>query len=166
MPKQVIRVGDLFGVEAVIIANEGGENFMEWVLSKPLLNKDMINKFETKHQIQFPKNYVEVVCESNNGRPRPNVFDTEKDKERVAKSLLSFDSSHKENIWDTYNAMYKQLPSDVFPFMIDQFGNYVCFYYDPLMEEPTIVFWNLEEQQIEGVASSFEDFLNQFYSIT
>lgn len=139
---------------------------MEWVLTKPLTsgNEEKIKEFEKKYQIHFPKNYVEVVEQYNNGRPRPNVFDTEKNKERVAKSLLSFDSSHKDNIWETYTALYKQLPSGVFPFMVDQFGNYVCFFYDPLLEEPSIVFWNLEVLQIEKVATTFKEFLNQFYS--
>lgn len=142
-----------------------GGVLVEWVLSKSLENKEAIKEFETKHQIQFPNSYVEVVKKYNNGRPRPNVFDTEKNEERVAKSLLSFDTGHKENMWETYKALYKQLPSDVFPFMIDQFGDYICFFYDPLLDEPSIVFWNLENQQIEKIAPSFEKFLNQFYSI-
>lgn len=138
---------------------------MKWVLSKALENQEIIGKFETQHQIHFPKLYVEVVKEYNNGRPRPNVFGAKGNKEYIAKSLLSFDSNHKENIWETYSALHKQLPSGVFPFMVDQFGNYICFFYDPLLEEPSIVFWNLENQQVEKVASSFEDFINQFYSI-
>ncbi|WP_422122331.1 SMI1/KNR4 family protein [Planococcus sp. X10-3] len=138
---------------------------MKWILSKPLKNMDLVKDFENKHQIVFPGKYLEVVKEYNNGRPRPNVFDSEENKERVAKSLLSFDPDHQDNVWETYKVLYKQLPSDVFPFIIDQFGNYVCFFYDPLLEEPSIVFWNLEEQQTEKVASSFEDFLNQLYSI-
>ena len=81
-----------------------------------------------------------IVKEYNFGRPRPNVFDTQITKERVAKALLSFEPGHAENIWDMYTSLKKQLPADVIPFMIDQFGNFVCFYFDSLAEEAEICF--------------------------
>lgn len=138
---------------------------MEWVLVKPLKNNKLIQDFQEKHSIEFPKVYKDVVVENNNGRPRPNVFDTRDTKERVAKALLSFDPESKENIWDTFNSTSNHLPADMFPFMIDQFGNYVCFFYDPLKEEPTIVFWDEELQNVEKISETFALFLNCFYEL-
>lgn len=138
---------------------------MEWVLVKPLKNEKMIQDFEEKNDIQFPKSYKEIVKEHNNGRPRPNVFDTKDSKERVAKSLLSFEPEAKESIWGTYDTMSDRLPPDTFPFMIDQFGNYVCFYYDPLKDEPTVVFWDEELQKSEKVSETFTTFLSSFYEL-
>lgn len=138
---------------------------MNWVLVKPLTDLELITEFEKKHNISFPKSYVEVVKENNLGRPRPNVFDTDKSKERIAKCLLSFEPEHKENIWDIYSTLKKQLPSDVIPFMVDQFGNFICFYFDVLSEEASIVFWNVESLQIEKVAETFAEFINRFYEL-
>lgn len=138
---------------------------MNWVLTKPLKNLELIHEFEQKHKIQFPASYVNLVKKHNLGRPRPNVFDTNLAKERVAKSLLSFDTAHSENIWEMYSALIKQLPADVIPFMVDQFGSFVCFYFDSLSDEATIVFWNVETQQIENVADSFDEFIAQFYEL-
>ncbi len=138
---------------------------MEWVLTKPLENIQLLKEFEEKNSIQFPKSYIEVVANNNYGRPRPNIFDTDQTKERIAKALLSFDKNHSENIWDTYDAVVKQLPADVYPFMIDQFGNYVCFYYDPLLDTPSIIFFDLERQKVEKVADTFERFITLFYEL-
>ena len=69
---------------------------MNWVLTKPLKNLELIHEFEQKHKIQFPASYVNLVKKHNLERPRPNVFDTNLAKERVAKSLLSFDTSTSE----------------------------------------------------------------------
>ncbi|MDT0160658.1 SMI1/KNR4 family protein [Bacillus sp. AG4(2022)] len=138
---------------------------MKWVLTKPLENRHSLKEFEEKNGIQFPKSFTEVALNNNYGRPRPNVFDTIKTKERIAKALLSFDKKHSENIWETYNAVVKQLPADVYPFMIDQFGNYVCFYYDPLVDAPSIIFFDLESQKVEKIAETFEQFITLFYEI-
>lgn len=138
---------------------------MEWVLVKPLKSEQLIQNFEEKHDIEFPSSYRDIVTDHNNGRPRPNVFDTQDSKERVAKSLLSFDPEAKESIWGTYDTMSGRLPADTIPFMIDQFGNYVCFYYDSLKEEPAIVFWDEESQSIEKVSETFTTFLGLFYEL-
>lgn len=138
---------------------------MNWVLAKPLIKFELINEFEQKYNIKFPTSYVEIVQEYNLGRPRPNVFDTNKSKERIAKCLLSFNTEHKENIWDIYAALKKQLPADVIPFMVDQFGNFICFYFDSFTSEVTIVFWDVENQQIENIAESFDEFIAIFYEL-
>ncbi|KOO48168.1 SMI1/KNR4 family protein [Priestia koreensis] len=138
---------------------------MMWVLAKPLENMKLLKEFEEKNSIQFPKSYIEVVANYNYGRPRPNTFDTDQTKERIAKALLSFNKNHLENIWHTYDAVLKQLPADAYPFMIDQFGNYVCFYYDPLLDSPSIILFDLESQKVEKVADTFEQFLTVFYEL-
>ncbi|GEK31853.1 SMI1/KNR4 family protein [Kurthia zopfii] len=138
---------------------------MNWVLVKPLKKLELINEFEQKNNITFPKSFVEVVQKYNLGRPRPNVFDTNKSKERIAKCLLSFDTENKENIWDMYSYLKKQLPEDVIPFMVDQFGNFICFYFDALTSEVSVVFWDVENQQIEKVADSFEIFISNLYEL-
>lgn len=141
------------------------KNSVNWVLTKPLKNLDLVNEFENKYQIKFPESYKSIVKENNFGRPRPNIFDTEKSEERIAKCLLSFELEHKENIWDMYFMLKKQLPSDVIPFMVDQFGNFICFYFDVLLEEANIVFWNVETMKIEKIAETFEEFIKKLYEL-
>ena len=104
-----------------------------------------------------------MIREHDGGRPRPNVFDTRVTKERVAKSLLSFNPSSIDNIWDTTANMRQRLPHDYYPFMIDQFGNYICLYYDPLLDVPAVVFWDEEAQTEEEITSSFDEYLDVFY---
>lgn len=140
---------------------------MKWVLTKALEKQAYIKEFEQKYNVSFPKAFTDVVKENNAGRPRPNVFDSEKNKEYIAKGLLSFDPKHKENIWSTYETLEQRLPANVIPFMMDQFGNYLCFFFDPLEYEPSIVFWKheLDDDQLEKVADNFNDLLSGFYEL-
>lgn len=136
---------------------------MEWILSKPLESETNIHDYERKYEIELPSRLIDLIREHNGGRPRPNVFDTKVTKERVAKSLLSFNTSSVDNIWDTTANMRQRLPHGYYPFMIDQFGNYICLYYDPLLDVPAIMFWDEELQLEEKVAESIEDMIKKFY---
>ncbi|WP_238240454.1 SMI1/KNR4 family protein [Exiguobacterium acetylicum] len=136
---------------------------MEWILSKPLESEENIRDYEQKYGIELPSRLIALIREHNGGRPRPNVFDTRVTKERVAKSLLSFNPSSIDNIWDTTANMRQRLPHDYYPFMIDQFGNYICLYYDPLLDVPAVVFWDEEAQTEEEITSSFDEYLDVFY---
>ncbi|WP_214850699.1 SMI1/KNR4 family protein [Exiguobacterium sp. s193] len=136
---------------------------MEWILSKPLESDTNIRDYERKYGIELPSRLIDLIRAHNGGRPRPNVFDTKITKERIAKSLLSFNPSSVDNIWDTTENMRQRLPRDYYPFMIDQFGNYICLYYDPLVEVPAIMFWDEELQLEEGIAVSIEEMMKKFH---
>ncbi|MFB5089472.1 SMI1/KNR4 family protein [Psychrobacillus sp. PGGUH221] len=140
---------------------------MEWILQKPLQSLQEVKRFEEKYEVKFPKSFNDVVIAYNAGRPRPNVFDTTTKKEIVAKALLSFDAHHLENIWETTSNLQKRLPANIIPFMSDQFGNYICFEFDPLEDEPLVVFWHHELglDQVQQVAPTFRQFLANFYGI-
>ncbi|GEN81840.1 SMI1/KNR4 family protein [Sporosarcina luteola] len=140
---------------------------MKWVLEKELKDDHAIERFEKLYGYKLPNDYKKVVKKHNAGRPRPNVFDTATRKELVAKSLLSYDEEHLDNIWSTYQNLKNRLPANALPFMGDQFGNYICFMFDPLEDEPTIVFWQHElgSESVQVIASNFEEFLQGFYEI-
>ncbi|WEA45441.1 SMI1/KNR4 family protein [Priestia aryabhattai] len=143
---------------------------VKWILTKKLEKTEELNRFEQTYSIKFPVQFKEIVLENNAGRPRPNVFDSSERTELVAKALLSFDSSHPDNIWDTYQHVKGRLPNDIVPFMSDQFGNYVCFDYQ-YSKKPAVVFWDHELSQfnpnksVGEVADDFEEFLNCLYSL-
>ena len=174
MRKLVIQVGEVFGVVDRITDDirKGGIMLgtVNWVLTKALTDEKYISDFEKEYDIIFPAEYKATIIESNGGRPRPNVFDSVDRIELVAKSLLSFDKTHKENIWDTYDQLKNHLSKDVIPFMSDQFGNYVCFDYRNT-KIPSIVFWDHELSNehlgsvIIDVVDSYIEFLDSLYNI-
>lgn len=143
---------------------------VHWILKKPLVNKQQVANFEEKYHINFPSDFTKTVYENNGGRPRPNVFDSTVRKELVAKSLLSFDKDHMDNIWETYDSLKENLPYGIIPFMSDQFGNYICFDYRN-NEIPNVVFWDRELSNINSknsfinVKDNFTNFLNSLYEI-
>jgi hypothetical protein len=89
----------------------------------------------------------------------------------VAKALLSFDKTHPDNIWDTYDHLKGRLPNGVIPFMSDQFGNYICFDYRS-SNNPPVVFWDHElsesnpNKSIIHVADGYIGFLDSLYSLS
>ncbi|CAM4168887.1 SMI1/KNR4 family protein [Bacillus paramycoides] len=143
---------------------------VNWIMSKPLRDEKEVSRFENMLGIVLPEDYKVCVDYNNAGRPRPNVFDTAHRKELVAKALLSFDQSHVENIWTTYENLKNQLPKLIVPFMSDQFGNYICFDYRT-SNEITVVLWDheLSHQNItEGIiyiANSFSEFVEGLYEL-
>jgi hypothetical protein len=143
---------------------------VNWILTKPLANENQFANFEETHGITFPADFKADVLENNNGRPRPNVFDSRNRKELVAKALLSFDTAHPDNIWDTYDYLKERLQNGVMPFMSDQFGNYICFDYR-FANNPSIVFWDHElseanpSKSISLVADGYSEFLDCLYSL-
>lgn len=139
---------------------------LKWVLTKELEETTSIEEFEKRYQISFPQSYKEVVLEHNAGRPRPNIFDTEKAEERVVKGLLSFNEDDRETMWKTITNLKEKLPVRLIPIFSDPFGNYLCFNFDPLLDEAAIVFWEHETMTVEKVADSFEEFLGSLYKIT
>jgi len=143
---------------------------VNWILSKILEDQSAITRFEEKYGIKFPEEFKSIVRQFNGGRPRPNIFDSTQRKELVAKALLSFNESHTENIWDTYESLKTRLPKNIIPFLTDQFGNYICFDYRNTTI-PTIVLWDHEkafsyyQDAIIYVEDTFESFLASLYSI-
>lgn len=139
-----------------------------WILTKDLIDESQMKKFESEHGITFPPEYKECVLKNNGGRPRPNVFDSSNRKELVAKALLSFERTHLDNIWDTYENLRERLPEGVIPFMSDQFGNYICFDFRN-SNIPSVVFWDHEQshsnsdKSIIPIADGFMEFLNSLY---
>ncbi len=132
---------------------------IEWKYVKPLESNGIVEEYEAENGLEFPADYKECVKENNAGRPNLKLFDTEKSKGRMMKALLSFNKSPEqiaETIYDAYDIVKV---FNLFPIANDPAGNYICY-----NEKYEIVLWLHENDSIEYVAGSFNDFLNSLYS--
>lgn len=113
----------------------------------------MIREAERTYNIKLPEDYKRTVLLNNNARPESGIFDTEKSKEHVFKSLLSLDKSDLETI-------YKCHPygTNLYPFGIDPAGNLLCF-----DKFGVVWYWLHETETKEKVANSFTEFINNLY---
>jgi cell wall assembly regulator SMI1 len=136
---------------------------IEWRFTKSLIDSETISNIEKHFDIEFPEEYKKIVLNYNGARPRPNVYDTEKTKERTVKSLLSLDQKDEGNILDVMNWISGRLPSKFIPFANDDSGNYLCFDYSKNHKNPPIYLWLHEENMVEKVSESFASFLSKLY---
>ncbi len=126
----------------------------EWRYVKSIGSLSRIEEAEKELGIVFDSEFVSFLKQYNGGRPPISVFDTDKMKERTIKSFLSVNINDTENIYKA-NEVISTVRSDVIPFAIDNFGNYICF----CKADNSIVFLDFETGETEHIADRFEDFL-------
>ncbi|KRD91005.1 MULTISPECIES: SMI1/KNR4 family protein [Priestia] len=141
---------------------------INWIqpLDSPISEK-VINDVESYFNIQFPLDYKKCILNFNGGYPQPKVFDTDVKSELVFSCLLSF-TSDDANIVEVYEMKSQVLPSGIYPFARDPFGNLLCFDYRKNVSEPTIVFFDHEvekEQAIYHICDTFTELLEKLYSL-
>ncbi|WP_339196400.1 SMI1/KNR4 family protein [Aeribacillus sp. FSL k6-2211] len=136
---------------------------IEWRFTKSPIDSETISNIEKHFDIEFPEEYKQIVLNYNGARPKPNVYDTEKTKERTVKSLLSLNQKEEGNIFDVMNWISGKIPSKFIPFANDNSGNYLCFDYSENQKNPPIYLWLHEENRVEKVSDSFASFLSKLY---
>ena len=95
----------------------------------------------------------EIFKKNNGGRPSVKFFDIASEKQHEFKTLLSFNETDVENIFDYVLADHK----DVIPFATDPAGNLFCLYRN------AIYYWQHETDRMEFLANTFSDFLSKLY---
>ncbi len=126
-----------------------------WKYIKPLTDVNVILDFEKKAGIVIPDDLKSVIQDFNNGRPSPNCFDLQNEKEKVFKKLLSFNISDVENVYECMEL--DTVIEGLIPIASDSFGNFIC------LHQGKIYYWHSESDQKEFLANTFTDFLNKLY---
>ncbi|MFD0942817.1 SMI1/KNR4 family protein [Savagea faecisuis] len=131
---------------------------MEWKYTIALEDETLIEKFESTYDVKFPASFIQIVKQYNAGYPTPPAYG-----DQEAKALLSFNPTDDESIWEAMKQMQEARVTNVVPFMNDDFGNYICFYEDPLEDEQQIVFIDSErDHSMKVIAENFDAFLALF----
>lgn len=79
---------------------------MKWKYIKKLKDINCITEIENKYNIHIPQTLKDIIINYNGGRPFENLFNTEKNDEKVIKSLLSYNIDDKENVY-IFSEIYK-----------------------------------------------------------
>ena len=129
---------------------------MKWKYVKPT-NEDNINEVEKILGCDIPKDLKLLILQSNNGRPEFDCFDTEQEKEKQFKKLLSYNKEDLENIFDCIG-LFKDLK--LIPFADDPMGNFLCLDSD---NNNKVVYWDHETDEKIFVADTLSAFLSSLY---
>lgn len=129
---------------------------MKWFSIKKLESEDLIKEYERKVHYHFPIEFVEFVKENNGGYPEFENFNTKNNVE-VFNRLYSFNKNDRTNIWREFDWLGKdEMENTYVIFACDPFGNQICFD----KRNDNIVFLNHETMDIQVIADSFNDFIN------
>ena len=137
---------------------------MKWLFKKELVNLSLLTEFEKQYNVTFPQYFKDFLIENHASRPDPYIIDAEKTIEIPVKALLSFNKEDKpEDIWSSYSAIQDRLPNNMIPFMSDEGGNYICIDLDPLSDAEEILYWTHENNQLQKITTTLEEFQQKFY---
>lgn len=85
----------------------------------------------------------------NGGYPEPNLFEYDNEAQGIFNDLISF-TNPDLNMSMIYEYSKEELPERIVPFGRDPFGNFLCFDYRSMQENPTIVFYD-HESEVEDI---------------
>lgn len=127
----------------------------EWKYVKALKDASSIDRFEAEHGFSFPKDLKEILLKYNGGRPPKKYFDTETEKDKEFKTLLSFNDSDIETIYKCYPL--DSADKTLVPFASDPAGNYF------VLKDNSVWLWNHETDKTVFLASTFTEFLQTLH---
>lgn len=129
---------------------------IEWKY-KIELSDNALSDISSKYQVVIPDDLKKLLMMANAATPSKTRFMLKVD-EKVLGAILSFNPDEKEA--DSFeSAMNICFEKNIVPFGIDPFGNYICYN----TTDKSIMFFDHEEDSLEKVASSLEEFLGMLY---
>lgn len=121
------------------------------------LEDNALSEMVSKYQVSIPDDLRALLKVANAATPSKTRFMFKVD-EKVLGAILSFNPNEKEA--DSFeSAMIIGFDKNIVPFGIDPFGNYICYNTD----NGNIMFFDHEEDNLEEVALSLEEFLDKLY---
>lgn len=130
-------------------------NMQTWKYVKPLQDVNAVEKFETAHGVEFPKDLKEILVSYNGGRPPLKRYNVGNKTGKEFKTLLSFNESDAETIYKCYPL--DSADGELLPFASDPSGDYF------VVKSGKICLWDHERDQIVVLADSFSEFLDTLY---
>ena len=95
---------------------------MEYKYVKELEDVNNIKEIEEKYKVQIPQTLKDIIIKNNGGRPIANIFLTNNKKEKMIKTLLSYNKEDKENVY-IFTELFEK---GYIPFAIAEFGDVIC----------------------------------------
>ena len=128
-----------------------------WKYKIDVADLNVFQEIENERKISFPeelKGFILIANAATQSRYNFMVGNNEK----VLGAVLSF--NHGESDTDSvFTALSVIADSNLIPFGIDPFGNYIC--YD--LKEKRVVFWNHETDKVDLTGKTLTDFIDSLY---
>lgn len=127
---------------------------MEWKYVKQLNNNPIID-IEKQYNIKLSENLKRIINKYNGGRPEKNIFSTDNNKQRVIKSLLSYNKTDKENIY-----MFTEIfDKGYIPVFITEFGDVISI----KSNSEEVYIYLHEKDSFDYICEDIEKFIERLY---
>ena len=128
-----------------------------WKYKIDVADNNVFAEIEEKRNISFPTELRDFILETNAATPSSYHFMVG-NNERVLGAILSF--NYNESDTDTVFTAFSTIEdSNLIPFGIDPFGNYICY----SLKDKTVVFWNHETNEVNSTDKTLNVFLDALY---
>lgn len=128
---------------------------VKWMYVKPLSNKNAIDEFAVKYNVDFPKQLYDILKANNGGRPPKRLLKTRSGEEVVFHHLLSFNKNDDVSIYDFMP--FDEVKGAV-PFAVEPAGNIFCLY------KGGIYLYDHETGKMKHVSDTVSEMLNKMYN--
>lgn len=132
-------------------------NNIIWKYKSDLLNQDVYTRIESERGIEIPSEIKELISEANGATPSKYRFVAD-DKERVLGSMLSFNENEPDSD-SVFTALIVVKDTNLLPFGIDPFGNYICYN----LSTQSVEFLDHENGNISSTGKNLNEFLESLY---
>ncbi|MDR2832648.1 MAG: SMI1/KNR4 family protein [Streptococcaceae bacterium] len=129
---------------------------IEWNYVKEISDENLISKFEKEFNFIFPSDFKENINFLNGGRPVKNNIEINF-KGRIFQSLLSFNPTDLDNIWDLNLVDSDYFKNNFVAFGLDPFGNLFVFSKD----SKKVGYYLSEVDSVEYVADNFSQMIEK-----
>lgn len=129
----------------------------EWKYKIEVKDKNIFAEIEEERNISFPDELKKFIIEANAATPTKFNFMVG-NVEKVLGAILSFNRNEVDTD-SVFNAFSVITDSNLLPFGIDPFGNYICY----VLKDKSIVFWDHETSSITAVNNNLSAFLKSLY---
>ena len=133
---------------------------VEWDFGEKISDK-IIKKTEKYFKVTFPDDYKSVVKSNDGASPSPDCWDIPGgEKEKTFDALIPLSGDEDESITDHYETLKDEYNvSDLIPFALDAFGNYICF----KIPDMRVFYFDTEAGESVFVTESFSEFISLLY---
>lgn len=128
-----------------------------WKYKIDVTDSNVFEEIGKEHGISFPAELKDFILNTNAATPSKYNFMVG-NNERVLGAILSF-NRNESDIDSVFSALSVIDDSNLIPFGIDPFGNYICY----SLKENVVVFWDHETGNVASTGVSLTDFVESLY---
>ena len=128
-----------------------------WKYKIEIRNEKIFDEIGETRGICFPEELKQFILANNAATPTKYKFMLGV-TEKVLGAVLSYNKG-EEDVDTVFSALNLIEDTNLIPFAIDPFGNYICY----AVEQSEVVFWEHEKNVVISTGKTLQNFIEELY---